>query len=70
MSNHLTLAQMAALIRARELSPVDLVEAHLRQIDRHNSNLNAFVRVLGDEAMETAQKAARESPGDMGPLHG
>jgi amidase len=70
MPNHLTLAQMAALIRSRELSPVDLVEAHLRQIDRHNSNLNAFVRVLGDEAMETAQKAARESPRDMGPLHG
>ncbi len=70
MPNHLTLAQMAALIRSRELSPVDLVEAHLRQIDKHNSKLNAFVRVLGDEAMETAQKAARSSPGDMGPLHG
>ncbi len=70
MPNHLTLAQMAALIRSRELSPEELVEAHLRQIDKHNSKLNAFVRIMGDEAMETARKAAQESLGDMRPLHG
>lgn len=70
MPNHLTLAQMAARIRSRELSPVELVEAHLRQIDKHNSKLNAFVRVMGDEAMDAAQKAAQKSPDEMGPLHG
>jgi amidase len=72
MSNHSSLVEMAALVRARQLSPVELVEAHLSQIERHNPALNAFVLVLADQARATALEAERRiSSGDEpGPLHG
>src|SRR5437879_1962361 len=71
MPQHLTLAQMVARIRSRRLSPVELVEAHLRQIETHNPKLNGFVRVLGDEAMDAARRAQDTPSGDgIGPLHG
>jgi amidase len=64
MPHRLTLAQMTAQIRDRKLSPVELLEAHLRQIETHNPKLNAFIAVLGDEALAAAQRAG------TGPLHG
>lgn len=71
MPNHLTLAAMAEQIRQRRLSPVELMEAHLRQIEKHNPSLNAFVRVLADEAMDRARRAEADSGVDgKGPLHG
>src|SRR5579884_3100139 len=71
MPHHLTLSQMIAQLRSRRISSVELVEAHLRQIDKHNAQLNAFVRVLGSESMDAA-KRADDHPrnGDAGPLHG
>lgn len=68
MPHHLTLAQMSALIRARKLSPVELVRSHLQQIERHNPQLNAFVSILAEEALAAAQQAEGQLPG--GPLHG
>jgi amidase len=65
MPHRLTLAQMTAQIRARQLSPVELVEAHLRQIETHNPKLNGFITVFGDEALAAAKRA-----GGAGPLHG
>ena len=62
---------MVAQIRSRRLSPVELVEAHLRQIEKHNPQLNAFVRVLGTEAMDAAKRAEDRPAGDArGPLDG
>ena len=57
MPHRLTLAQMAGKIRSREISPVELVEAHLRQIEKQNPKVNVFVRVLAEEAMAQAQAA-------------
>ncbi len=72
MPNHLTLTEMAAQIQARKLSPVELVEAHLRQIEKHNPQLNAFVILLADEARASAKNAEqsmmRGEP--LGLLHG
>lgn len=65
MPHRLTLAQMIAKIRARQLSPVELVEAHLRQIETHNPKVNAFIAVLGEEALAAAKRAD-----GAGPLHG
>jgi len=42
MPNHLTLTQMAAAVRERRVSPVELVEAHLGAIERRQPQLNAF----------------------------
>lgn len=72
MPHRLTLVEMAARVRARVLSPVDLVDAHLAQIEKHNPALNAFVVLLADAAREQARDAERRlSSGEaLGPLHG
>lgn len=57
MPHHLSLAEMSSRIRAGELSPVELVEAHLRQIEKHNPLLNAFVILLAEEARRAAREA-------------
>ena len=59
--NFLSAARMAEKIRSQQLSPVELVEAHLSQIERLNPKLNAFVQV---DAEGARRKAART---DMGP---
>jgi amidase len=49
--------EQAALIRGRKLSPVELVELHLRRIERLNPTLNCFVLVTAEEALEQARTA-------------
>ena len=57
MPHRLTLSQMSELIRARKLSPVELMDAHLKQIEKHNPSVNAFIRVLEEPARAAAQVA-------------
>jgi amidase len=64
MPHRLTLREMAEHVRARKLSPLELVDAHLNQIDQHNPKLNAFVRILREEARTAAKSPA------PGPLQG
>lgn len=63
---------MAAMVREGQVSPTELVNAHLEQIENQNPRLNAFVRVFGDEARAAARRAeshaARGEPTGM--LHG
>jgi aspartyl-tRNA(Asn)/glutamyl-tRNA(Gln) amidotransferase subunit A len=68
----LTLAQAARLIKARKLSPVELTNACLKQIERLQPTLNAFITVTADHATRQARAAAREiAKGHYrGPLHG
>ncbi len=56
------------MVRERAISPVELVQAHLRQIEDQNPRLNAFVEVLGDSALVEARE--RESAEPLGLLHG
>ncbi|MCW5976774.1 MAG: amidase [Bryobacteraceae bacterium] len=72
MPNHWTLRDMAAAVRKRDLSPVELLEAHLRQIETHNPRVNAFTALLAEEAREAARRAeAAAAKGEAaGPLHG
>ncbi len=70
--NFLTAVSMADLIRKRELSPVELVEAHLSRIEELNPKLNAFVHVDAESARRQA-KVAETAVGNgepLGPLHG
>jgi amidase len=68
MPHRLTLSRMAELIRQRKLSPVELVDAHLEQIEKHNPALNAFVMRFPSEARAAARQAELDRP--EGPLHG
>jgi len=63
--------RIAQLIAQRELSPVEVTQAHLDRIAAVNPKLNAIV-ALADGAMEEAKKAetAVTSGAQLGPLHG
>ncbi|MGC2200382.1 MAG: amidase [Stellaceae bacterium] len=56
----ITIAEASALIRKRELSPVELVESRLSRIDRFDGKLNSFIRVLREEALAAALSAEAE----------
>jgi Asp-tRNA(Asn)/Glu-tRNA(Gln) amidotransferase A subunit family amidase len=64
--------QMAAGIRDRNFTPTELLEAHLRQIERWNPKLNAFVCIDEDRARLAAKNAdeAVKANRPLGPLHG
>jgi amidase len=64
--------ELAALIRARKLSPVDVLDAHLAVIARVNPSLNAFVTLVPEQARAAARAAEAEVArgGELGPLHG
>ena len=63
--------RLAELIRTKQLSPVEVVRAHLDRIAAVDPRVNAIVAVA-----ETAMAAARDAEaavmagGDLGPLHG
>jgi Asp-tRNA(Asn)/Glu-tRNA(Gln) amidotransferase A subunit family amidase len=63
---------MAEQVRKRRISPVELVDAHLAQIERVNPKLNAFVQVDAERARRTAQDAEKAVMHEktLGPLHG
>jgi len=63
---------MAAMVRERRISPTELVDAHFRQVAKHNPNVNAFVVLLEEEARAAAKKAetAIMRGESLGPLHG
>lgn len=65
-------AEMAAAVKARKLSPVEVVDAVLARIDRLNPTLNAYCTVTHDEARAAAKAAeAAVMRGDeTGILHG
>jgi amidase len=52
----LSATRLCALMRARAVSPVEVVEAHLRRADELNARLNAIVTYAPD-AMEQARAA-------------
>jgi aspartyl-tRNA(Asn)/glutamyl-tRNA(Gln) amidotransferase subunit A len=68
---HMDASRIAELIAKRELSPVEVVRAHLDRIAEVNPKLNAIV-ALADGALEAAKKAeaAVTSGAQIGPLHG
>lgn len=70
--NFLSARAMAEQIRLRKLFPVQLVDAHLAQIERVNPKLNAFIHVATESARAQAFAAERAlAAGDaIGPLHG
>ena len=68
----LSAAKLAALIRTKHLSPVEVMHATLDRAERTQPLLNAFVTLDGERAMAAAWEAeAAVMRGDpLGPLHG
>src|SRR6476620_10861730 len=64
--------ELARRIRAKQLSAVELLEAHLDQIRRVNPRVNAIITLVADQAIAQARAAdAALVRGDaVGPLHG
>jgi aspartyl-tRNA(Asn)/glutamyl-tRNA(Gln) amidotransferase subunit A len=68
----LTLAEASALVRARKLSPVAYAEALLARTEAFEPQLNAYITLTPEEALEAARAAEAEiARGNWrGPLHG
>ena len=75
MSEHLVwlrATEAARLIRGKQLSPTDLVQAYLDRIDRLDGTLHAYIVVCREEALAAARAAeqALARGNVLGPLHG
>src|SRR5919112_5044923 len=67
-----TATELAARIRRRDLSPVELLDAVIARIEARNPSLNALVFTAFDEARDRAKEAeqALTSGQPLGLLHG
>jgi amidase len=69
---YLPATEMLGLLRAGQISAVELAEAHLRRIDEVNGEVNAVVTLVADQALAEARRLddgfARGHW--QGPLHG
>ncbi|MCL4207792.1 MAG: amidase [Pirellulaceae bacterium] len=67
-----TIVEASSLIRQGRLSPVDLVEHCLQQIDAHDGRLHAWVRIDAAGARREARRQhdLLRSGTDLGPLQG
>jgi aspartyl-tRNA(Asn)/glutamyl-tRNA(Gln) amidotransferase subunit A len=70
--HYLTIAEAAALIQARKLSPLELTDALLKRIEALEPQVNAFITLTAASARRQAQEAEREISNGRyrGPLHG
>ncbi|MBM3940371.1 MAG: hypothetical protein FJ318_05690 [SAR202 cluster bacterium] len=68
----LGIAEMAQRIRSREVSAVELARQHLAWIEAAQPKTNAFITVLGEQALAAARDAERDIGAGCykGPLHG
>ena len=63
---------IADAIRGREVSAVEVLDAHLRRIERVNPRINAIVTLVAERARAAAQDADRAvvSGEEVSPIHG
>jgi Asp-tRNA(Asn)/Glu-tRNA(Gln) amidotransferase A subunit family amidase len=58
--HELTLAELAAAIRKREVSPVEVTEHYLRRAEERNPVIGAFFTIAADQALDQARAAEVE----------
>lgn len=65
-------SELAPLLKARKISPVELVRTCLDRIEAVNPKVNAFLTVTAERALDQARQAEREIAKGRyrGPLHG
>jgi aspartyl-tRNA(Asn)/glutamyl-tRNA(Gln) amidotransferase subunit A len=71
-NDKLTIARISALIRRREISPVEVTEFFLQRIHKFQPVLNAYITITDDRALLQAKQAEKEIARGhyRGPLHG
>src|SRR5262245_66584182 len=67
-----SIAELARLIATKEVSPLEVVRAHLDRIAALDASLRCFTTLTADAALDAAREAEAElSAGrSLGPLHG
>ena len=67
-----SIAELARLIATKEVSPVEVVRAHLDRIAALDAGLRCFITVTADAALDAARAAEAElvAGRSLGPLHG
>jgi aspartyl-tRNA(Asn)/glutamyl-tRNA(Gln) amidotransferase subunit A len=67
-----SIAELARLVASREVSPVEVVRAHLDRIEELDGKLKAFITVSADAALAAAKAAEAQATNGhpVGPLHG
>jgi aspartyl-tRNA(Asn)/glutamyl-tRNA(Gln) amidotransferase subunit A len=68
----LTIAEASALLKARQLSPVEYVEALITRTETFDQQLHAYITPTFDQARRQAKQAEREITAGTyrGPMHG
>ena len=68
----LSATELGTAIQAKEISPVEAVEAYLERIDRIDPQVNSYITVTAEQARQEALVAEKEIRGGnyRGPLHG
>ena len=68
----LTLHEAADLMKRKEISPVELTQAHLQRIQHLDQHLNSFITVTPEQALQQARQAESEIRQGQykGALHG
>ena len=69
---YMSAGELSRLIQSKELSPVEVVEAHLARADALEPTLNSFITLLPEQAIAAARQAEQEIQAGRyrGPLHG
>ena len=69
---YMSAAELSPLIQNQELSPVEVIQAHLNRIQETEPVLNSFITLLPEEALAAARRAETDIQAgkSRGPLHG
>lgn len=67
-----SITQLSERIKKREVSPVEITQAYLNRIQEVDSQLNSYITVTADRALQEAKEAETQISQDrpLGPLHG
>src|ERR1043166_8689439 len=68
----LSAAETARKIRAKEVSPTEVVRAYLERIERIDPTLRSYITVMAEQALDSARAAERTlmTGSETGPLFG
>jgi aspartyl-tRNA(Asn)/glutamyl-tRNA(Gln) amidotransferase subunit A len=67
-----SITELAAMLRAKRISPVELTESYLERLERIGPRLGAVAEVMREQALKEARRAEQEITRGRyrGPLHG